>query len=87
MHFYMHGTEFYNFPYTVGFLLSRLLAERFIADPQGFAPTYEAFLKETGRVTVDDIVKQVLNEDATSVAFWKSGAKSFAPTFESLTHP
>jgi pepF/M3 family oligoendopeptidase len=84
MHFYIVGVEFYNYPYTVGFLLSRLLSERFIADPEGFAPTYEAFLRETGRMSVEAVVQRVLGEDTRRPEFWLKGASGFQKTFEGL---
>lgn len=70
LHYYKTDQLIYNYPYTVGYLLSEgLLAE---LDRRGdkFMDFYRGLLRSTGCATVDDIVRDHYGADAADPAFW-----------------
>lgn len=70
LHFYKTDQLIYNYPYTVGFLLSEALIERFSRTGADFYPFYVRLLRDTGRMTVDEIVERHFGSDAGSTTFW-----------------
>ena len=80
LHFYISRVTFYNFPYTVGFLLARALFARFKQQGGDFLTQYEDFLRLTGSDTVENVVQRTIGEDTTRPEFWSS-------SIESLTGP
>ncbi|MCB1218947.1 M3 family oligoendopeptidase [bacterium] len=79
LHFYITGVSFYNYPYTVGFLLARNLANRLHQEGSSFLPKYEAFLMMTGSATVEECVARCLDDDATKPEFWAASINSLRP--------
>ena len=79
LHFYITGVSFYNYPYTVGFLLARNLANRLHVEGSEFLPKYEAFLMMTGSGTVEECVAKCLDDDATKPEFWAQSINSLRP--------
>ena len=84
LHFYIAEVPFYNFPYTVGFLLSRALFARFKLEGSAFLPVYEAFLAKSGGATCESLAKEVLGADLESPAFWAGAIDSMIPAGERL---
>ena len=78
LHFYIAEVPFYNFPYTVGFLLSCALFARFKEEGAGFLPTYEAFLSRTGSATCEALGREVLGVDLERPEFWAGAIESVA---------
>ncbi|BET66219.1 M3 family oligoendopeptidase [Opitutales bacterium ASA1] len=78
LHFYIAEVPFYNFPYTVGFLLSRALFARFKQEGASFLPTFETFLARSGSATCEELARDVLGADLESPAFWASAIESTA---------
>lgn len=78
LHFYIADVPFYNFPYTVGFLLSRTLFARFKHEGAAFLPTYEKFLARSGSATCETLAKEVLGADLEAPEFWESAIDSIA---------
>jgi oligoendopeptidase F len=78
LHFYISRVTFYNFPYTVGFLLARALFARFKQTGNGFLANYEDFLRLTGSDTVEGVVQRTLGEDTTQAQFWSSSIESLS---------
>lgn len=75
-HFYSTGMPFYNFPYTFGYLFSfGLYALAKEEGTQKFSAKYEAILKDTGRMTVEEIAKRHLEVDLTQPAFWEKAVR------------
>ncbi len=71
LHFSIAGRSFYNFPYTFGYLFSLSIyarKEKFGAD---FKNKYIEILRDTGRMTAEDLVKKHLQEDITQPSFWQ----------------
>lgn len=72
LHFYITGYPFYNFPYTFGYLFSLSVYARALAEGESFAAKYDALLRDTGRLMVEDLAKIHLGEDMTQVEFWQA---------------
>jgi oligoendopeptidase F len=72
LHFYITGAPFYNFPYTFGYLFSTGIYARAQAEGPSFARKYVALLRDTGRMTVEDLAKKHLGVDLTQPEFWQS---------------
>lgn len=82
LHFYITGVSFYNYPYTVGFMLARNLANRLHEQGSEFLPQYEDFLMMTGSGTVEECVSKCLGDDATKPEFWAASINSLKPEVE-----
>lgn len=72
LHFYRTRTPFYNFPYTFGYLFSTGLYARAQAEGRGFAQRYVDLLRDTARMTVEDLASRHLDVDLTQPGFWQS---------------
>lgn len=70
-HFYFTEVPFYNFPYTFGYLFSLGLYAIAGRVGSGFAKQYDMLLKDTGRMTVEDLAKKHLDIDLTQPHFWE----------------
>lgn len=71
LHFYITDVPFYNFPYTFGYLFSTgiyALAQR---EGAAFADRYDALLRDTGRMTVEELASKHLGVDVTKPDFWR----------------
>lgn len=75
LHFYLTHVPFYNFPYTVGYLLSTGIYGRALQEGPGFAPRYVALLRDTGRMTVEELARRHLAADLTRPGFWDEAAR------------
>lgn len=71
MHFSFSSSAFYNFPYTFGYLLS-LGIYATIKDPEA----YKALLKDTGRMSVEDLAEKHLGYNLREPPFWEKAVKS-----------
>ncbi|MBB3129773.1 pepF/M3 family oligoendopeptidase [Paenibacillus rhizosphaerae] len=74
LHFYITGVPFYNFPYTFGYMFSTGIYARALQEGAGFADKYNALLRDTGVMTVEELAKKHLNADLTGRDFWQSAA-------------
>jgi len=81
-HYYMPGLHFYNFPYTIGNLISTYLYNRFKEEGSTFLPIYQKLLGRCGYGTVEEILNSV-NIDLNSDEFIKS---SFEPLEKDLEY-
>ena len=71
LHFYLTDVPFYNFPYTFGFLFSCGIYA--IAKKEGdtFAGRYVALLRDTGRMTVEELAQKHLGVRLDEPEFWR----------------
>ncbi len=86
-HFYFDGVMFYNFPYTFGYLLSQSLFARFREQGAPFLAEYERFLRASGRMSCEDLVRETLGESIDEPAFWSRALAPLAnirPRLEAL---
>lgn len=74
-HFYFTGVPFYNFPYTFGYLFS-LGIYVWLKDQENRGEAYAALLRDTGRLTVEELAKRHLGVDLAEPTFWKDALKS-----------
>ena len=81
LHYYKTDQFIYNYPYTVGYLLSQALMKELSERGGDFYPFYIALLRDTGRMTVDGIVKKHFKGDAADPAFWEG---VLSPVFASI---
>lgn len=72
-HFYMTNAPFYNFPYTFGYLLALSLFAKAKELGADFENAYIQLLRDSGKMTMEDLVLKHLNEDITQEAFWEKG--------------
>ncbi|RZA04625.1 MAG: hypothetical protein EOP11_14665, partial [Proteobacteria bacterium] len=70
-HFSFAELSFYNFPYSFGYLFSLSIYARKDALGKNFMPTYRAILRDTGRMTAEELVQKHFGEDITKPAFWQ----------------
>ncbi|WP_413560274.1 M3 family oligoendopeptidase [Bdellovibrio sp. HCB209] len=87
LHFHIAGLSFYNFPYTFGYLFSLSIYARRKELGADFMPKYKAILRDTGRMTAEDLIMKHLGEDITQPAFWQKSidvVKAKINHFESL---
>lgn len=71
LHFHITGTPFYNFPYTFGYLFSLGIYAHAKEQRGSFEENYIALLKDTGRMTVEELAKKHLNKDLSQPDFWE----------------
>lgn len=72
-HFYGTNVPFYNFPYTFGYLFSSGLYARAVEEGPRFEQKYVDLLRDTGRMTVEDLASRHLGVDLTRPEFWVNG--------------
>lgn len=83
-HFYISGVTFYNFPYTVGYLLSRGLLGRWREEGPGFAKAVTAFFHRSGTESCEVAGREGLGEDLTQPDFWRRAIRSLNSEFAAL---
>lgn len=71
LHFYITDVPFYNFPYTFGYMFSTGIYAQALKEGEGFAEKYDAILRDTGRMTVEELASKHLNADLTKPDFWR----------------
>lgn len=74
-HFYITDAPFYNFPYTFGYLLTYRLYEKAKEMGPDFENMYIQLLRDSGKMSIEELILKHLNEDITKEAFWEKGMK------------
>ena len=74
-HFYITDAPFYNFPYTFGYLLTYRLYQKAKEIGADFENTYIQLLRDSGKMSMEDLMLKHLNEDITTEAFWEKAMK------------
>lgn len=74
-HYYLTKSPFYNFQYTFGYLLSLILYAKSKENGREFEKNYIELLRDSGSMSMEDLVMKHLKEDITSVDFWEKGIK------------
>ena len=82
-HYYRTGLHFYNFPYAFGMLFSAALYARFQKEGPDFSETYKAILRDTGRLSCEEVCKNA-GFDITTREFWDSGIELYKKDLEFL---
>lgn len=71
LHFYATDVPFYNFPYTVGYMFSTGLYRLALQEGPSFADKYDNLLRDTGIMTLEDLVTKHLDVDLSQADFWQ----------------
>jgi pepF/M3 family oligoendopeptidase len=74
LHFYITDVPFYNFPYTVGYMFSTGLYRLALQEGASFADKYDSLLKDTGVMTLENLVAKHLGVDLSKPDFWQGAA-------------
>jgi len=70
LHFHISGLSFYNYPYIFGYLFSLgVYAQKDVLGDK-FYDAYIALLRDTGRLTAEEVAMKHLNADLTKPDFW-----------------
>ena len=84
LHYYKTDQFIYNYPYTVGYLMSLALMREWEARGEAFYDFYVGMLRDTGRMSVDDIIRVHFGADASDPAFWEGAMQSARQATESF---
>lgn len=79
LHFYLTDVPFYNFPYTFGYLFSSGIYAVAQQEGAAFAERYVALLRDTGRMTVEELASKHLGVRLDELEFWR-GAVALTKT-------
>ncbi len=74
LHFYLTWVPFYNFPYTFGYLFSRAVYEQCRREEGEFVDRLDALLRDTGRMTSEEVARKHLDGDLGDRKFWVEAA-------------
>lgn len=86
LHFYITGVPFYNFPYTFGFMFSTGIYAQAQKEGATFAEKYDNLLRDTGRMTVEELAEKHLDTDVTKPDFWQGAADLCIADIEQFLH-
>ncbi|WP_223869352.1 M3 family oligoendopeptidase [Paenibacillus sabuli] len=75
LHFYLTDVPFYNFPYTFGYLFSSGIYARALAEGPAFAARYDALLRDTGRMSVEELAQRHLGVRLDEPQFWREAVR------------
>jgi len=79
LHFFISGLSFYNFPYLFGYLFSMgVYLRRETAGPDFYA-RYVALLRDTGRMTAEQLARRHLDVALEGPMFWRSTIARLEP--------
>ncbi|TWT09393.1 M3 family oligoendopeptidase [Planomicrobium sp. CPCC 101079] len=71
-HIYVTEKAFYNIPYTIGYLFSSGIYAIKNELGSGFMERYDDLLRNSGRMTVEQLGETYLNQDLTELYFWQT---------------
>ncbi len=84
MHFHIAGLSFYNFPYLFGYLFSLGVYAQRVALAGDFYPSYVRLLRDTGRLSIEELAQKHLGVDIESPDFWRQSFSIFRRQVDSL---
>jgi oligoendopeptidase F len=73
-HFYATDVPFYNFPYTFGYLFSQGIYAH-LKQQENAAEAYSSLLRDTGRLTTEDLAHRHLGVKLEEPFFWEEALK------------
>ena len=79
LHFYISGLSFYNFPYLFGYLFSLGVYLRKDAAGNDFYPRYVALLRDTGRMSAEELAVRHLDVALDQPTFWRETVQRLEP--------
>jgi oligoendopeptidase F len=84
LHFFISGLSFYNFPYLFGYLFSMGVYLRRASAGADFYPRYVALLRDTGRMTAEQLAVRHLEVVLDEPAFWRDTVERLRPRVEAF---
>ncbi|MGZ3724239.1 MAG: M3 family oligoendopeptidase [Pseudobdellovibrio sp.] len=75
LHFSLSSLSFYNYPYLFGYLFSLGLYAKKDQHGKDFKQHYINILRDTGRLTAEELIQKYLNDDITKPNFWANSIK------------
>ncbi len=78
LHYYISGLSFYNFPYLFGYLFSLGLYTRRGQFGAEFSSRYKAILRDSGRMTAEELAEKHLGVSLSNEEFWRDTIAGFA---------
>ncbi len=72
LHFFLSRIPLYNFPYTFGLLFAGGIYDRTKKEGPAFASSYRDLLRDTGRMTTEELGHKHLGVDLTRDDFWEA---------------
>jgi len=87
LHFYISELSFYNFPYLFGYLFSLGVYARRLEAGEDFYARYQALLRDTGRMSAEELAEKHLGVDLSRPDFWQgtiTSLESRVDAFEEL---
>ncbi|WP_113927111.1 M3 family oligoendopeptidase [Bacillus sp. P14.5] len=72
LHFYSTENAFYNIPYTIGYLFSNGVYSLAKKQEGTFIDQYNELLRNSGRMTVEELAQTYLHEDIEKEEFWQA---------------
>lgn len=72
LHFHITGLSFYNFPYLFGYLFGLGVYAKWKAEGDSFYPAYVALLRDTGRMSAEELAQKHMGVDLTKPDFWNA---------------
>ena len=91
-HFSISSLGFYNYPYLFGYLFSLGIYAKKDQYGDNFVQLYRNILRDTGRMSAEDLVQKHFNEDIRKPKFWldsisvvENGVKRFENLADQLS--
>jgi oligoendopeptidase F len=81
-HFYSSEKAFYNIPYTIGYMFSNGVYALAKEHGSNFQEQYDELLRNSGRMTVEQLAKVYLNQDISEKAFWEASIQPIEDAIE-----
>ncbi len=79
LHFFISGLSFYNFPYLFGYLFSMGVYLRRTTSGADFYDRYVALLRDTGRMTAEQLARAHLDAALDTPTFWRNTIERLEP--------
>lgn len=86
LHFYITDINFYNFPYTFGYLFSLGIFARVAGGGRDALAGYEQLLRATGSASAEDVARHSLGVDLQTPAFWHASIDLIAADLAQFEH-
>lgn len=81
-HFYSSTIPFYNIPYTIGYLFSNGIYNLAKQSTGDFQEKYDDLLRNSGRMTVEQLAQNYLDADVTKSEFWNASQQALKDAIE-----
>ncbi|EIT86693.1 oligoendopeptidase F [Fictibacillus macauensis ZFHKF-1] len=81
--FYEDAVPFYNYPYTIGYLLSEGLLAYYKTNQKTFFANFNALLRDTGTASLEALMMKHFHIDLTMPTFWEEALTRIVSSRES----